>query len=173
MLETLRARFAENAARHPEVDWAEVEVRLLAQPEAVEKLRRMESTGGQPDVIGRDAETGRLILCDCSPESPVGRRSLCYDEEALMNRKKNPPAGCAEKQAREMGVELMPEALYRRLQELGEFDRRTSSWILTPEDVRKQGGALFCERKYGRVFTFHNGAESYYSVRGWRGFFLL
>ena len=169
MLETLKTRFLENERRHPGLRWDDVESRLRADPRALETLRRMEESGGEPDVIGLAEEGAALLFCDCSAESPSGRRSLCYDEQALKKRSKNPPAGSAEHQAREMGVELMSEALYYRLQDLGEFDRKTSSWILTPEEIRRQGGALFCERRYGRVFTFHNGADSYYSVRGWRG----
>ena len=169
MLERLKARFHENMNRHPELEWAAVEACLRAQPDALEILQRMEATGGEPDVIGPDNDSGEVIYCDCAKESPAGRRSLCYDDEALRKRAKNPPAGSAMGQAREMGVTLMPEELYRRLQALGPFDLKTSSWIATPEDIRRQGGALFCERRYGAVFTFHNGADSYYSVRGWRG----
>ena len=132
----------------------------------------MEETGGQPDVIGTD-ENGKFIFCDCSPETPAGRRSLCYDDEALRKRTKNPPASSAMHQANEMGIELLDEELYKRLQQLGQFDLKTSSWIATPEEFRKLGGALFAERRYGRVFFFHNGADSYYSVRGWRGFVCL
>ena len=168
MLAVLKARFLANSIRHPEIKWADVETRLAEQPEALAILARMEESGGEPDVIDVE-ETGRLVFCDCAKETPVGRRSLCYDEEALLSRKKNPPVGSAVRQAEEMGVRLMTEALYRRLQTLGEFDLKTSSWVATPASVRKQGGALFCERRYGVVFTFHNGADSYYSVRGWRG----
>ena len=169
MLEILKKRFLENMPRHPALEWAYVESRVLNDHNALSVLRRMEDTGGEPDTIGLCADGEALIFCDCSKESPLGRRSLCYDQEALQKRTKNPPAGSAFRQAEEMGVTLMTEALYRRLQELGEFDLKTSSWILTPEDIRRQGGALFCERRYGAVFTFHNGADSYYSVRGWRG----
>lgn len=129
----------------------------------------MEETGGEPDTIGLD-ETGKVLYCDCSKETPKGRRSLCFDEEALRNRKKNPSVGSAEKQAKEIGVSLLTEAMYRRLQELEPVDLKTSSWIATPDEIRSLGGALFCERRYGKVFTFHNGADSYYSVRGWRGY---
>ena len=173
MIETLKTRFQENRTRHPDLTWECVEVRLRESPDALAILQRMEDSGGEPDVIGLDAGTGRLIFCDCSAETPAGRRSLCYGDEALRKRAKKPPAGSARGQAREMGVELLSEALYRRLQELGEFDRKTSSWIATPEKIRRLGGALFCERRYGAVFTFHNGADSYYSVRGWRGFLLV
>ena len=170
MLTILKTRFLENMTRHPDVDWAAVERRLLEHPEALEILRRMEETGGEPDVIGFADDGERILFCDCAKESPAGRRSLCYDEAALLARKKNPPAGSAERQAKELGVPLLTEALYRRLQTLGEFDLKTSSWIATPESIRSKGGALFCERRYGEVFVFHNGADSYYSVRGWRGY---
>ena len=170
MLNILKTRFLENMTRHPDLDWADVERRLLEHPEALEILRRMEETGGEPDVIGFAEDGERLLFCDCAKESPAGRRSLCCDEAALLARKKNPPAGSAERQAKELGVALMTESLYRRLQTLGEFDLKTSSWIATPESIRSKGGALFCERRYGEVFVFHNGADSYYSVRGWRGY---
>ena len=173
MVEILKSRFYENMARHPDLTWDRVEARLGQGEDALAVLRRMEETGGQPDTIGFDAETGRLIFCDCSPETPAGRRSLCYDDEALRKRTKNPPAGSAVHQAGEMGAALLTEALYRRLQTLGSFDLKTSSWIATPEEIRRQGGALFCERRYDTVFTFHNGADSYYSVRGFRGYILI
>ncbi len=173
MIELLKRRFLENMTRHPDLSWETAETRLRANESALEILKRMEESGGEPDVIGLDDATGRLIFCDCSKESPSGRRSLCYDDEALRKRVKNPPAGSAVHQARDTGVELMTEALYRRLQTFGEFDLKTSSWIATPDPVRRLGGALFCERRYGEVFTFHNGADSYYSVRGWRGFLLV
>ena len=133
----------------------------------------MEESGGEPDTVGFDDETGKLIFCDFAKETPAGRRSLCYDDEALRKRTKNPPAGSAVHAAETLGVKLMTEALYRRLQILGEFDLKTSSWIATPPEIRELGGALFCERRYGTVFTFHNGADSYYSVRGWRGYILV
>ena len=173
MLDLLKRRFEKNMNRHPNLRWAEVEMLLSANPEAIATLERMETSGGEPDAIGRDEMTGRIIYCDCSGESPAGRRSLCYDEDALRKRTKNPPAGSAVRQATDMGAELMTERLYRRLQTLGEFDLKTSSWIATPDEIRRLGGALFCERRYGSVFTFHNGADSYYSVRGWRGYILL
>ena len=173
MIETLKNRFYENMKRHPDLNWEYVESRLRENVKAIETLAKMEESGGEPDTIGIDPESGKLIFCDCSAETPAGRRSLCYDDEALRKRTKNPPVGSAVTQAQEMGVSLLTEKLYYRLQELGLFDRKTSSWISTPDDVRNQGGALFCERRYGRVFTFHNGADSYYSVRGWRGFILV
>ena len=173
MIEILRKRFEENMDRHPDLNWDDVTTRLQGNANALQTLERMEETGGEPDTIGIDEATGKLIFCDCSKETPGSRRSLCYDEEALMKRKKNPPAGSVEAQAKEIGVELMNEELYRRLQTLGEFDLKTSSWIETPDSIRKMGGALFCERRYGAVFTFHNGADSYYSVRGWRGYVLI
>ena len=173
MLELLQTRFHKNMALHPDLAWPDVEAHLREAPDAMEVLRRMEESGGEPDTIGFDAATGKLIFCDCAAESPVGRRSLCYDDEALRKRTKNPPAGSAAGKAREMGVSLMTETLYRRLQSLGEFDLKTSSWIATPEEIRQKGGALFCERRYGAVFTFHNGADSYYSVRGFRGYLLV
>ena len=170
MLNILKTRFHENMTRHPDMDWAAVELRLIDRPDALEILRRMEETGGEPDVIGFADDGERILFCDCAKESPAGRRSLCYDEAALLARKKNPPAGSAERQAKELGVSLMTESLYRRLQTLGAFDLKTSSWIATPDAIRSKGGALFCERRYGEVFVFHNGADSYYSVRGWRGY---
>ncbi|MDO4192564.1 MAG: DUF4256 domain-containing protein [Erysipelotrichaceae bacterium] len=173
MLEALKKRFEENQNRHPDLVWTLVEQRLKEHPEQLEILKRMEETGGEPDTIGVDENTGKLIFCDCSTETPKGRRSLCYDDEALRKRKNNPPSGSAVHQAEEIGVQLMTEELYRRLQELGQFDTKTSSWIATPDSIRTQGGALFCERRYGAVFTFHNGAESYYSVRGWRGYLCI
>lgn len=170
MIEILKKRFHENMTRHPDMRWEDVEVRLNENNLTI--LKKMEETGGEPDTIGFD-ETGKILYCDCSGETPKGRRSLCYDEEALRNRKKNPPSGSAEKQAKEIGVSLLTEAMYRRLQELEPFDLKTSSWIATPDEIRSLGGALFCERRYGKVFTFHNGADSYYSVRGWRGYICI
>jgi hypothetical protein len=173
MLEILKNRFQGNMNLHPELQWADVENRLREKPDVMEVLRKMEKSGGEPDTIGFDKETGKLIFCDCAKESPSGRRSLCYDDEAFQKRTKNPPIGSAEKKAQEIGVLLLTEELYYRLQALGNFDLKTSSWISTPAEIRKQGGALFCERRYGTVFTFHNGADSYYSVRGFRGYTLL
>ena len=173
MIEVLKTRFEENMIRHPDLAWETAAKRLKNHPEVLAVLKKMEETGGEPDTIGFDETKEMLIFCDCSQETPSGRRSLCYDEEALRKRKKNPPAGSAVQQAEEMGVKLMSEALYYRLQELGCFDTKTSSWIEASAEIRKLGGALFCERRYGRVFTFHNGADSYYSVRGWRGYICL
>jgi len=173
MIETLKGRFHASMARHPDLTWNQVASRLCENKAVLETLRRMEESGGEPDVIGLDEGTGKLIFCDCSAETPSGRRSLCYDDEALRKRAKNPPSGSAVHQAQEIGVRLLDEILYRRLQACGTFDRKTSSWIATPDEIRRQGGALFCERRYDTVFTFHNGAESYYSVRGWRGYILL
>jgi hypothetical protein len=173
MIDILKKRFSANMSRHLDLAWEEIEVRLRGNERALEILRRMEETGGEPDTIGYDKESGRLIFLDCSAETPAGRRNLCYDEEALKKRKKNPPSGSALSMAEDMGCSLLTEALYRRLQETGEYDLKTSSWISTPDKIRSLGGALFCERRYGTVFTFHNGADSYYSVRGWRGFILV
>lgn len=173
MLQVLKTRFQENKNIHADLNWQDVEKRLLEHPTSLEILKRMEESGGEPDTIGYDKKTGKLIFCDCSKESPSERRSLCYDEKALLVRTKNPPSGSAEQKAKEIGVLIMTEELYRRLQSLGEFDLKTSSWIATPDDIRDKGGALFCERRYGTVFTFHNGADSYYSVRGFRGYTLI
>ncbi len=173
MIDILKNRFEKNKMRHPDISWEAVEARLRENEGSIELLRRMEETGGEPDVIGMEEATGKFIFCDCSSESPAGRRSLCYDDEALEKRKKNPPSGSAVHQAQEMGVSLLTEELYRQLQELGPFDLKTSSWIATPEKIRSKGGALFCERRYDAVFTFHNGADSYYGVRGWRGFITI
>ena len=169
MLTILKERFEANRGRHPGLEWESVEARLRGNETALAALRRMEESGGEPDTIGFLPD-GRLLFCDCTAETPALRRGLCYDDEALAKRAKNPPSGSAERQAREMGVSILTEELYYRLQALGEFDRKTSSWIATPAEIRQKGGALFCERRYGRVFTFHNGADSYYSVRGWRGY---
>ena len=169
ILKGLEARFREHPERHPGLEWETVAARLTEQPGALAVLERMEQSGGEPDVLWPEPEGEALLFCDWSRESPAGRRSLCYDAEALKKRKANPPSGSAVHQAEEMGLRLLSEALYRRMQELGELDLKSSSWIETPPSVRALGGALFCERRYGRVFTFHNGADSYYSVRGWRG----
>ncbi len=169
MLEEFAQRFAGNLDRHGGVTWEEVEGALARHPELCQAIAAMEATGGDPDVIGRDEASGDILVCDCSPETPAGRRSLCYDDEALRKRKRNPPRGSALSQAEELGVALLDEEGYLLLQTRGEFDRKSSSWIATPPDLRGLGGALFCERRYGRVFVFHNGADSYYAARGWRG----
>lgn len=172
IIEIIEKRFRENMTRHPGLTWDFVQSRLSKNEPALGILERMEESGGEPDTIGLD-ESGRLIFCDCSKETPSGRRSVCYDEEALRKRTKNPPSASAAGQAEEMGVSLLTEEMYRRLQELGPIDLKTSSWIATPAEIRKLGGALFCERRYNTVFVFHNGADSYYSVRGWRGYIAI
>jgi len=169
LLGTLQARFQKNMHRHRDMAWPDIQTRLDGSPAALRSLREMESTGGEPDVIGHDRESGAYIFCDCSPESPAGRRSFCYDGEALASRKENKPENSAVDMAAAMGVQLLTEEQYRALQELGEFDTKTSSWIDTPLELRKLGGALFCDRRYGRVFVYHNGAQSYYAARGFRG----
>ena len=169
LMEILQTRFEKHANRHVGILWPAVLARLDAQPDALKTLAEMERTGGEPDVIGRDAASGAFIFCDCAPESPAGRRSLCYDRAALDARKENKPAGSAMEMATAMGSELLTEQQYRDLQTLGEFDRKTSSWIATPAAIRAKGGALFCDRRYDHVFVYHNGAESYYAARGFRG----
>jgi hypothetical protein len=169
LLQALKARFEINIHRHRGIAWGEVEVRLEGSLHALRSLHEMEATGGEPDVIARDTDSGRLTFCDCSAESPVGRRSICYDREALDSRKEHKPEGSALEMAIGMGIDLLTETQYRELQKLGEFDTKTSSWIRTPPDVRSLGGALFCDRRYGRVFVYHNGAQSYYAARGFRG----
>ncbi|MBK9387566.1 MAG: DUF4256 domain-containing protein [Planctomycetes bacterium] len=169
LLVTLEARFAAHGSRHPGLRWAELRSCLARSETALRSLHAMEQTGGEPDVIGRDEATGRILFCDCSAESPAGRRSLCFDREALDARKQSKPVGSAEELAAAIGIELLDEAQYRALQELGEFDRKTSSWLRTPSAVRELGGALFGDRRYGRVFVYHNGAESYFAARGFRG----
>ncbi|NNG23097.1 DUF4256 domain-containing protein [Telluria aromaticivorans] len=169
LLKTLQSRFEKNMRRHEGLAWPTVQARLEQDASALKALLAMEATGGEPDVIGQGSETGQVIFCDCAPESPAGRRSICYDRAALNARKENKPRASAAEMATEMGIDLVTEAQYRALQQLGEFDKKTSSWIATPEDVRALGGALFCDRRYGRVFVYHNGAESYYAARGFRG----
>ncbi|HZN87108.1 MAG TPA: DUF4256 domain-containing protein [Burkholderiales bacterium] len=169
LLRVLEARFEKNMHRHKGIGWAEVRARLESHPSALRSLRAMEATGGEPDVIGRDKETGRFTFCDCSTESPTGRRSLCYDRAALDSRKEHKPQSSAVEMAGEMGIDLLTEEQYRELHKLGEFDTKTSSWVRTPPEVRSLGGALFCDRRYGRVFVYHNGAQSYYAARGFRG----
>jgi hypothetical protein len=169
LITSLRDRFARFPQRHEGVSWSDVEARLDTHPAALDTLLAMEQSGGEPDVIARDAATGAITFCDCSAESPSGRRSLCFDGAALKSRKENKPAGSAEEMAAAIGIELLSEAQYRTLQTLGEFDRKTSSWIQTPARIRALGGALFCDRRYDHVFVYHNGAESYYAARGFRG----
>lgn len=169
LLEALQARFEKNKHRHEAIAWADVRTRLEGNPAAMKSLREMEATGGEPDVIGQDGETGHYVFCDCAAESPAGRRSACYDGAALESRKENKPQSSAVEMAAAMGIELLTEEQYRALQTLGEFDTKTSSWVGTPSDVRALGGALFCDRRYGRVFVYHNGAQSYYAARGFRG----
>lgn len=169
LLKTLQARFEKNMQRHPGLEWAAVQARLAANPAKLWSLQEMERTGGEPDVVGHDAATGEYIFFDCSAESPAGRRSICYDREALESRKANRPETSALEMAAAMGVELLTEDQYRALQQLGSYDAKTSSWIKTPAQVRKLGGALFCDRRYDTVFVYHNGADSYYAARGFRG----
>ena len=169
LIKTLKDRFAKNMRRHPAIDWGSVQAKLGVSPEKLQALHEMERTGGEPDVVGHDQESGEFIFCDCSPESPSGRRSLCYDRQALDSRKENKPGGDAIEMAATIGIELLSEQQYRELQELGEFDRKTSSWVKTPAKIRQLGGALFCDRRYDQVFVYHNGAESYYAARGFRG----
>lgn len=169
LLKVLKTRFEKNMDRHAGLEWAKVQAKLEAAPEKLWILDEMEETGGEPDVVDYDKEAGEYIFYDCSPESPKGRRSICYDHEALESRKENKPKNSAIGMAAEMGVEILTEEQYRELQKLGKFDTKTSSWVQTPPDVRKLGGAIFCDWRYGRVFTYHNGAESYYAARAFRG----
>lgn len=173
LLFVLKARFEKNISRHKGIKWESVLARIEKTPGRINSLSLMESTGGEPDVVGADKKSGAYIFYDCSPETPAGRRSLCYDREALNKRKEHKPKNSACDLAREMGIELLSEDEYRYLQSLGEFDLKTSSWVLTPPDVRKLGGAIFCDRRFDRVFTYHNGAESYYAGRGFRGKLLV
>ena len=168
-LETLKTRFEKNSNRHKGVQWAEVKSRLEANAEKLWSLGEMERTGGEPDVVGHDKKTGEYVFFDCSAETPKGRTSVCYDREGLESRKEHKPANTAMDLAAEMGIELLTEEEYQKLQELGNFDLKTSSWVRTPPGIRKLGGALYYERRYGRVFVGHNGAQSYYGVRGFRG----
>jgi hypothetical protein len=169
LIMTLKDRFAKNMRLHTGIDWSSVQSRLESSADKLQTLYEMELTGGEPDVVGRDEVTGEIIFCDCSPESPIGRRSICYDREALDSRKKNKPSGNAIEMASSIGIEMLTEQQYRELQDLGEFDRKTSSWVKTPAKIRDLGGALFCDRRYDHVFVYHNGAESYYTSRGFRG----
>lgn len=169
LLATLQARFERNPARHPDIEWPAVQARLQANPSKVWSLHEMERTGGEPDVVGYDAKTGEYIFYDCSAETPKGRRSVCYDAEALASRKEHKPNDSAVGMAAAMGIEILTETQYRELQTLGAFDTKTSSWVATPVAIRKRGGAIFCDRRYDHVFTYHNGAESYYAARAFRG----
>jgi hypothetical protein len=169
LLGVLKARFEKNMNRHKNLEWAKVQANLEANPEKLWSLNEMERTGGEPDVVGHDKTTGEYIFYDCSAESPNGRRNLCYDREALESRKKYKPENCAMDVAAAMGIELLTEEQYRELQKLGNFDTKTSSWVKTPADIRKLGGAIFTDFRYNHVFVYHNGAESYYAARGFRG----
>lgn len=168
LLATLKARFEANMARHPKLSWAKVQARIEASPAKRRALEQMEATGGEPDVVGVDPKTGEIHFVDCAPQSPDGRQSLCYDREALDSRKEYKPKNSAMDLAAGMGVELLTEAQYIELQQLGEFDTKSSSWLRTPADIRQLGGAIFGDRRFGRVFIYHNGAQSYYSGRGFR-----
>src|SRR5437773_6726047 len=169
LLTTLKARFEKNMDRHKGLKWAEVQAKLGANAEKLWSLTEMERTGGEPDVVGHDKRTGEYIFYDCSAESPKGRRSVCYDHEALDSRKEHKPKDSAMNMAAAMGIELLTEEQYRELQRLGEFDTKTSSWVKTPSAIRKLGGAIFCDRRYDHVFVYHNGADSYYAARAFRG----
>ena len=169
LLRALKARFESNMNRHKGLEWAKVQARLEANAEKMWSLNEMERTGGEPDVVGHDNKTGEYIFYDCSAESPVGRRSICYDREGLESRKEHKPGDNAIDMATAMGIELLTEEQYRELQKLGNFDTKTSSWVKTPSDIRKLGGALFADRRYGKVFVYHNSAPSYYAARGFRG----
>jgi hypothetical protein len=169
LLGALKARFEKNMKRHKGLEWAKVQAKLEGKTEKLWSLNEMEMTDGEPDVVGHDKKTGEFIFYDCSAESPKGRRSVCYDREALESRKEHKPKNSAIDMAAAMGIELLSEEQYRELLKLGDFDTKTSSWIITPSDIRKLGGALFCDFRYGHVFVYHNGAESYYGVRGFRG----
>jgi hypothetical protein len=169
LLATLQSRFEKNMSRHKGLEWSKVQARLEANPKKVVSLDMMEETGGEPDVIGFDKKTGEFIFCDCSPETPKERRSICYDHEALESRKEHKPKNSAMGMAAEMGIEMLDEDQFHELQKLGKFDTKTSSWLKTPNEIRKLGGAIFGDFRFGRVFIYHNGAESYYGARGFRG----
>ncbi|MGE7776176.1 DUF4256 domain-containing protein [Chitinophaga sp. NPDC101104] len=173
LLKTLKARFEKNMRRHKGIDWNTVQERIESHPAKLWSLNEMEETGGEPDVIGFDKKTGEITFCDCAAESPKGRRSTCYDYEALQSRKEHKPKTSAIDMANEIGITILTEAQYRELQELGEFDLKTSSWVKTPDDIRELGGAIFCDRRYNKVFMYHNGAESYYAARGFRGMLII
>lgn len=169
LLSVLKKRFEKHMDRHQGMDWSKIQAKLEANPKKLWSLDEMEATEGEPDVIAYDQQKDEYLFCDCSPESPKGRRSLCYDQEAWNSRKEHKPAGSVLERAAEMGIELLTEEQYRELQKLGNFDTKTSSWVKTPAAIRKLGGAIFCDRRYGTVFMYHNGAESYYAARGFRG----
>lgn len=169
LLSILKIRFEKNMKRHKGIEWAKVQARLEAKPEKLWSLDDMETSGGEPDLVGYDKKTGEYIFYDCSPETPKDRRSICYDHKAMESRKEHKPKNSAMNMAEDMGIELLTEEQYKELQQLGEFDLKTSSWIKTPDAIRKLGGALFCDRRFDHVFTYHNGAESYYAARGFRG----
>jgi hypothetical protein len=169
LLHLLKTRFEKNMNRHKGLEWTKIQARLEANPEKLWSLDDMEKSEGEPDVVGQDKKSGEYIFFDCSAESPKGRRSLCYDRKALNDRKENKPKNSAIDMATAMGIEILTEEQYRDLQKLGDFDTKTSSWVQTPPDIRKLGGALFCDRRYGNVFVYHNGADSYYAARGFRG----
>lgn len=169
LLKTLKVRFEKNRNRHKDIEWTKVQAKLEASKEKLWSLNEMEATGGEPDIVDFDKKTNEFIFFDCSAESPAGRRSFCYDREALNSRKEHKPKNSVLDAAREMGIELLTEEQYRDLQQLGNFDTKTSSWVKTPEAIRKHGGAIFCDRRYDHVFVYHNGAESYYAARGFRG----
>jgi hypothetical protein len=169
LMQILKDRFDNNMHRHKGLSWSDVMARLEDNPAALKTLQAMEESAGEPDVIGKDKKSGQITFCDCAMESPAGRRSLCYDRQALDSRKENKPTGNAIDTAAAMGIDLLTEEQYRNLQKLEAFDTKTSSWIQTPPEVRKLGGALFCDRRYGKVFVYHNGAQSYYAARGFRG----
>ncbi|ENV91676.1 hypothetical protein F937_03854 [Acinetobacter calcoaceticus ANC 3680] len=168
LIELLKNRFEKNSHRHKEIEWPSVQTKLIKSPEKLWSLQEMENTGGEPDVVAYDQQSDEYLFMDCSPETPKGRRSLCYDREALESRKDHPPKNSAIDIAIEMGVELLTEEQYHQLQKLGEFDLKTSSWLATPDEIRQLDGAIFADRRYGRVFVYHNGAQSYYAVRGFR-----
>lgn len=169
LLATLKSRFEKHTNRHKGIDWAKVQAKLEKNPEKLWSLNEMETTGGEPDVVAHDKKTGEYVFFDCSAESPKGRRSVCYDHEALNARKEHKPKDSAINMAAAMGIELLTEEQYRELQQLGEFDTKTSSWVKTPSEIRKLGGGLFCDRRYNQIFLYHNGADSYYAARGFRG----
>lgn len=173
LLRTLKLRFEKHMPRHAQVKWADVQARLQANPDKLKALFAMEDTGGEPDVIGAADGGGAYLFCDCAPESPQGRRSLCFDAKALASRKENKPSDNAIDLAKALGISLLTEAQYRQLQAFGEFDLKTSSWVATPPAIRKLGGALFCDRRYDQVFVYHNGAQSYYAARGFRGWIII